>query len=121
MGVAAAIDRFRSMLEDPPRRMPSVMPMTVTVAPHFAERHPDAAAVFDNLHAMHDVVSDILASPVVPRPQKRTAILAALARYRDESADVMTPEEWREMGAAMGLDRMGGPSPAGGPVERPVE
>ncbi len=107
-GVTAAVARFWSMLEDPPRRMPTMMPMTVAVAPEFTKRHPDAAAVFDNLHAMHDVVSDILVSPVVPRREKRAAILAALARYRDDTTEVMTVEEWREMSMETGLDNMGG-------------
>jgi hypothetical protein len=109
-GVAAAVARFRSMLENPPGRMPAMMPMTVTVAPEFTKRHPDAAAAFDNLHAMHDVVSDILVSPVVPRREKRAAILAALARYRDDTTAVLTVQEWREMGVEMGLDNMGGPA-----------
>jgi hypothetical protein len=109
-GVAAAVARFRTMLDDPRRSMPAMMPMTVTVAPEFTKRHPDAAAVFDNLHAMHDVVSDILVSPVVPRREKRAAILAALARYRDDTTEVMTLEEWREMGSQMGLENMGGPA-----------
>jgi hypothetical protein len=107
-GVLAAVGRFFSMLKDAPGHMPSMMPMTSAVAPEFTRRHPDAAAVFDNLHAMHDIISDILVSPVVPREEKRMAILEALARYRDGERDVMTPDEWRAHGAHLAM--MGGPA-----------
>jgi hypothetical protein len=109
-GVTAAVARFWSMLEDPPSRMPTVMPMTAAVAPEFTRRHPEAAAIFDNLHSMHDVISDILASPVVPRDKKREAILAATARYRDDTTEPMMREDWLEMAHRMGVENMGGPA-----------
>ena len=82
----------------------------VFVTPLFAARYPEAAIIFDNLHAMHDVVSDILASPVVPRNGKRRAILEAAARYRADEPFAMSIEEWREMTRAMGAHNMGGPA-----------
>jgi len=106
--VRAAIAHFWAMLDAAPARMPAMMPMTPAVAPRFAARYPEAAAIFDNLHSMHDVISDILASPVVPRSGKRAAILAAAARYRDDSSHITSIAEWREMAASMGADRMGG-------------
>jgi hypothetical protein len=57
--------------------------------------------VFDNLHSLHDVVSDILASPVVPASRKRAVILAAAAAYRDDTTAVTSVDEWREMGRMM--------------------
>lgn len=107
-GVLAAVARFWSMLEDAPARMPTMMPMASAVAPEFTRRHPEAAAIFDNLHAMHDIISDILVSPVVPREEKRQAILEALTRYRDGTREVMTVEEWT--GHAAHLAMMGGPA-----------
>ena len=71
-GVVAAVARFRQMLLVPPTSMPYIMPMTGAVAPEFAKRYPEAAIIFDNLHSMHDVVSDILANPNVPRALKRS-------------------------------------------------
>src|SRR5262249_8734619 len=73
--------RFFAMLADAPRRMPPEMPMAPTSAPIFAARYPEAAIVFDNLHALHDVVADILTSPLVPKNEKRAALLAAAAAY----------------------------------------
>ncbi len=107
-GVLAAVSRFWQLLESPPERMPRVMPMTAAVAPAFASRYPDAAIIFDNLHAMHDVISDILASAEVPKARKRAEILLAAERYRDDTSFVMTREDWRAMADAMGANNMGG-------------
>lgn len=108
-GVIAAVARFRHMIEDPPTWMPRVMPMTAAIAPAFTTRYPEAAIIFDNLHSMHDVVSDILANPAVPRNHKRAEILLAARRYRDDTSYVMTEQAWREMSVAMGGHNMGGP------------
>ncbi|HEX2205057.1 MAG TPA: hypothetical protein VHG91_17230, partial [Longimicrobium sp.] len=109
VGVTAAVTRFRQMLVDAPTNMPRVMPMTAAIAPTFAARYPEAAIIFDNLHGMHDVISDILASPEVPRDRKREEILTAARRYRDATSFVMSVDEWREMSLAMGAHNMGGP------------
>ncbi len=108
-GVLATVARFRQMLENAPENMPRMMPMTPAIAPVFAARYPEAAIIFDNLHGMHDVISDILASPQVPRNRKREEILRAAERYRDATSFVMTEAEWREMAAMMGVQNMGGP------------
>jgi hypothetical protein len=109
-GVQAAVARFWDMLKDPPASMPRVMPMTATVAPLFTERHRRAAAIFDNLHMMHDIISDILAADTVSRGDKRKVIYAALAEFRDTTRNVMSQEEWLMMGHHMGgIEAMGGP------------
>jgi hypothetical protein len=59
---------------------------------------------------MHDVVSDILANPDVPRNRKRAEIMLAARRFRDDSSYVMTPQAWRTMSQHMGLENMGGPA-----------
>ena len=109
-GVAATVARFRQMLGDAPRTMPHQMPMTAAVSPRFAERYPEAAIVFDNLHSMHDVISDILANDAVPRDEKRAEILRAARLFRDDTSYVMTVEAWRAMAGHMGIENMGGPS-----------
>ena len=108
-GVAATVARFRQMLVNAPENLPRVMPMTAAVAPTFAARYPEAAIIFDNLHSMHDVISDILASPEVPRGKKREEIMRAAERYRDDTSFLMTVAEWREMALMMGIQNMGGP------------
>jgi len=110
-GVLAALARLWQMLESPPRSMPHVMPMTATVAPEFTKRHPRAAAIFDNLHMMHDIISDVLAADTVPREKKRDVIYAVLAEFRDTTRNVMTRDEWLMMGHHMGgIEAMGGPA-----------
>ncbi|MGH7752587.1 MAG: hypothetical protein ACREN5_07200 [Gemmatimonadales bacterium] len=108
-GVDAALARFWSMVEDPPNAFPKVMPMTATVAPHFTKAHPRAAAIFDNLHMMHDIISDILAADTVPEANKREVIYAALDEFQDTTRNVMTEDEWLNMGHMMGgIAAMGG-------------
>ena len=108
-GVQVAVARFWDMLKAPPRSMPRVMPMTATVAPLFTERHPRAAAIFDNLHMMHDIISDILAADTVPRDAKRHVIYAVLAEFRDTTRNVMTRDDWLMMGHHVGgIEAMGG-------------
>ena len=109
-GVRATLARFWQMLDSVPASMPHLMPMTPAVAPRFAARYPEAAIIFDNLHSMHDVISDILANPSVPRARKRAEILLAAQRYRDDTSFVITAGAWRTMSQHMGLENMGGPA-----------
>lgn len=105
------VARFRSMVTS--ARFPEVMPMTSAIAPTFTNAHPRAAAIFDNLHSLHDVISDILLNDaVVPRAEKRAAVWRALAEYQDASTNVEADEHWRMMGEMMGgVERMGGAVP----------
>jgi hypothetical protein len=109
-GVRATVARFWQMLEDPLVSLPYQMPMTAAVSPAFAERYPEAAIIFDNLHSMHDVVSDILANPSVPKSRKRAEILLAASRFRDDTSYVMPVTAWRTMSVEMGIENMGGPA-----------
>ncbi len=89
---------------NPPHQSPEI-------APAFSERYPEAANIFDNLHSLHDVVSDILADPAVPRRNKRRDIIGAAGQYRDDVAWRVTLDEWKAMARAMDLNKMGGPAP----------
>ena len=110
-GVQATLARFWSMLKDAPANLPKAMPMTSAIAPRFSAAHPRAAVIFDNLHMMHDIISDILAADTVARPDKRKVIYAALAEFRDTTRNVMTLAEWRDMAHMMGgIGAMGGPA-----------
>ncbi len=107
-GVATAVGRFWRMVAT--ERYPRVMPMTAVIAPEFSRRHPRAAAIFDNLHMMHDIISDVLAAPDIPGERKREVIAAQLAEFRSASRNTLTPEQWRDMSGQMGgVDAMGGP------------
>jgi hypothetical protein len=72
------------------------MPMMPEAAPEFARRFPEAAAIFDNLHMLHDNFDDILARPdLFPTlAAKRAAILRILPIYlhRSHGANDLYPE-----------------------------
>jgi hypothetical protein len=108
--VAATVARFFALHADS-SRVPAMMPMSAAIAPRFTARYPEAAIIFDNLHALHDVVSDILASPAIPAPAKRAAVLRALSSYRDSTTAVTSRAEWIAMSRGMGLEEMGGAIP----------
>jgi hypothetical protein len=114
LGVAETVGRFWAMTEAPPSRFPSVMPMSSAVAPVFSERHPRAAVIFDNLHMLHDIISDILLSPVVARSDKADAIAAVIAEFQNPTSHVIELEHWRMM-----ADHMGGVEKMGGVAGRP--
>ncbi|MFI5310672.1 MAG: hypothetical protein ACHQQ3_05535, partial [Gemmatimonadales bacterium] len=106
--ITGVIKRFRAMHAGATPAQPTAMPMTPAIAPRFAARYPEASVIFDNMHALHDVVSDILTSPVVPAGRKREALLRAAAAYRDDTTAVTTVDAWREMARMMGAEHMGG-------------
>ena len=106
--VDAVVRQFRGMLENSGATLPREMPQSFAIAPCFSSRYPEAAIIFDNLHSLHDVVSDILANPSVPRADKRRVMLAAAARYRDSTSMVTTINEWKSMSLGMGAANMGG-------------
>jgi hypothetical protein len=108
-GVQATVARFWSMLDDAPSRMPKYMPMTAAIAPRFSAAHPRAAVIFDNLHMMHDIISDILTADTIPQEKKGEMIGQQLDKLQDPNRDVMSLEEWRMMADHMGgVDMMGG-------------
>lgn len=109
-GVRATVARFWQMLGDAPNGMPHQMPMTAAIAPSFAARYTEAAIIFDNLHSMHDVISDILANDAVPRARKRAEILRAARLFRDDTSYVLTEQAWLAMTRHMGVENMGGPA-----------
>jgi hypothetical protein len=114
--VQATVARFWQMVQT--EGYPTVMPMTSGIAPTFSGAHPRAAVIFDNLHMMHDIISDVLASPTIPKGEKRATIYRQLAEFRNPATNVISLDEWRMMADHMGgVDAMGGP--ALGPPGRP--
>jgi hypothetical protein len=82
---------YRGYLERPPVDW-TFMPLTGELSPEFARRHPGIANIFDNLHMLHDNISDILASDTLPtREAKRAEIYRLLDAYYLASADATNP------------------------------
>jgi len=106
----ATVARFWQMLADPPGALPSEMPMTPAISPVFTERYPEFAAIFDNLHMMHDVVSDILVSEAVRRDDVGAELYRQAWLFLDPEAMSTTVEAWIAMALAHGVDAQGGPA-----------
>ena len=106
-GVAATVSRFREMLERAPSGLPSEMPTAPAIAPSLTQRHPRAAAIFDNVHALHQVVWTILRDAHADaRPEVRVAVDTFLSpRHLAVSG-----EDWLLMSLRRGIWWQGGPA-----------
>ena len=68
------------------------MPMTGELSPQFAREYPEIANIFDNLHMMHDTISDILVTDLLPTwEEKRNEIYRVTQSYYWASADDANP------------------------------
>ncbi len=82
---------YHRHLEQPPVQW-TFMPLVADYSPQFAEQYPVIANIFDNLHMLHDTISDILASSQVPTwEEKRKEIYRTLDSYYLASADTTNP------------------------------
>lgn len=89
--VRPIIATYHGYLERPPVEW-TFMPLTAELSPRFAERYPEIANIFDNLHMLHDNISDILVSEILPTPDaKRAEIYRLLDWYYLASADAGNP------------------------------
>ncbi|MDM9384698.1 hypothetical protein QUB80_28985 [Chlorogloeopsis sp. ULAP01] len=69
------------------------MPMFAEVSPKFAARFPHISNVFDNLHMLHDMVNDILASDWMSEQQKEGQIKRAIWMVMAANHKGMKPGE----------------------------
>lgn len=82
---------YRGYLDRPPVHW-TFMPLTADLSPVFAARYPEVANIFDNLHMLHDNISDILASDQLPTWEaKRREIYRIVDAYYLASADSTNP------------------------------
>ena len=89
--VEPILKTYHGYLERPPVEW-TFMPMTGELSPKFAEEYPELANIFDNLHMMHDTISDILSSELFPTwEDKRKEIYRVAQNYYWASADATNP------------------------------
>lgn len=82
---------YHRYLDRPPVEW-TFMPLTAELSPSFAARYPEIADIFDNLHMLHDNISDILASELLPTwDAKRAEIYRLVDSYYLASADATNP------------------------------
>jgi len=89
--VRPILTTYRRYLDRPPVEW-TFMPLTAELSPAFAARYPEIANIFDNLHMLHDNISDILASDLLPSWEaKRAEIYRLVNAYYLASADATNP------------------------------
>ena len=89
--VRPILTTYHRYLADPPVQW-TFMPLTAELSPRFAARYPELANIFDNLHMLHDNISDILTSELVPTwEEKRTEIYRLVNTYYFAGADATNP------------------------------
>ncbi len=89
--VRPILTTYRRYLEQPPVEW-TFMPLTAELSPEFAARYPDVAHIFDNLHMLHDNISDILTSERLPTWEaKRAEIYRIVNTYYLATADATNP------------------------------
>lgn len=82
---------YHGYLETPPVEW-TFMPMTGELSPRFAADNPELANIFDNLHMLHDTISDVLVTEMFPTwEDKRREIYRVLRDYYWASADATNP------------------------------
>jgi mono/diheme cytochrome c family protein len=117
------IEHYHGYLRRPPVEW-QMMPMLPEGAPEFTKRFPEAAAIFDNLHMLHDNIDDVLSRPdLYPTlDAKRAAVLKIVPIYlhRNHGApDLFTDYHAMPMahgaggGGPMGHGMSGGMMPMG--------
>ncbi|CAA9557645.1 hypothetical protein AVDCRST_MAG81-366 [uncultured Synechococcales cyanobacterium] len=70
------------------------MPMFAEVSPKFAKKFPHISNTFDNLHMLHDMVNDILASDWMSEAQKEGQIKRALWMLSADAHKGMKPGDF---------------------------
>ncbi|HMD81715.1 MAG TPA: hypothetical protein VKE92_10435, partial [Anaerolineales bacterium] len=89
--VEPILSTYHAYLDKPPVEW-TFMPMTGELSPKFAEEYPEIANIFDNLHMMHDSISDILSSELFQSwEDKRNEIYRITHNYYWASADATNP------------------------------
>lgn len=89
--VEPILKTYHDYLDKPPVEW-TFMPMTAELSPKFVAEYPDIANIFDNLHMMHDTISDILTTDLLPTwEEKRKEIYRITQAYYWASADATNP------------------------------
>jgi hypothetical protein len=82
---------YHGYLEQPPVEW-TFMPVTGELSPKFARDYPEIAHIFDNLHMMHDTISDILTSERFPTwEDKRKEIYRVTQNYYWATGEASNP------------------------------
>ena len=89
--VEPILKTYHDYLNRPPVEW-EFMPLTDQYSPNFAKQYPEIANIFDNLHMMHDTISDILVSDLFPTwGEKHQEIYRVTRTYYWASGETTNP------------------------------
>lgn len=71
------------------------MPMMAETSPEFARRFPEMSNAFDNLHMLHDMVNDVLATDSLTQAQKEEQIRRAIWMVVDDPHQREKPGDFK--------------------------
>jgi len=106
-GVATVVSRYLLKSGSPLSDFPSELPMAPTIAPDLTARYPRAAAIFDNLNLLRELVAEVLASGSTDAESR---IGEAIRLFLDPSEGLTTHYEWVLMSLRHGIFHQGGPA-----------
>jgi hypothetical protein len=87
--------------------LPIAMPTPIAIAPELVRRHPQLAAVLDNLHMLADLTADILVAGGDGAAGELTVALSELVGPSDSA---ITEFDWMLAGLRHGIYNQGGPA-----------
>lgn len=109
-GLDAVAARFqRKLVQGPqPDAFPAELPLAPSIAPGLVLVHPRAAAIFDNLSMMLDVLMDVLVHP--QGAQVRGALDTVVEQFSDRTYRVVEIDDWITMALRHSIFAQGGPA-----------
>jgi hypothetical protein len=102
------VDRFWRKLDAPPTGFPTEMPMVPAISPGLRARHPQVAAIFDNLNVLLAIATDVVLHERVA--DKEAAVDAVLTAFTNPEYEVVSLYDWTLMALRHGIYNQGGPA-----------
>ena len=109
-GVTTTINRFQRKLEGMQgmSMLPTEIPMVPAISPLLLNRHPEAAAIIDNLNVLETVIADLLVHPDV---QDRSASIDAIIyEFTNGQSNIATASDYLLSALRTGIFAQGGPA-----------
>ena len=91
-----------------PDGFPAELPLAPSIAPGLLSIHERAAAIFDNLNVMNEVMAEVLVHPRVD--DVRAAIREVVELFTDRRYRVADPGDWVTMALRHSIFAQGGPA-----------
>ena len=109
-GVEVVTERFQRKLSPgrPPDGFPTELPLAPSIAPGLLSIHERAAAIFDNLNIMNEVIAEVLVHPQVG--DVHAAIREVVEHFTDRRYRVADPGDWITMALRHSIFAQGGPA-----------